>query len=235
MWHAALVHDAGHGSVRGRVRSVNVGMPLTVPHGASTLLTAISKSPVVGPVALSRLGLEGDGQADKRAHGGPERAAYAYRWEDYGWWMDRLGRGLEPGRLGENLTLEGLGDLPVHLGDRFRIGGALVEATSPRIPCVKLGVRMGDPDFPRRFREAGRSGFYLRVIEEGVIGAGDAWERVQHRPEMPDVEAMAALQHSGGHDLELLGQVVEAEPATEEWRDWARARLARRAAGTATA
>jgi MOSC domain-containing protein YiiM len=233
MWQALSVAEAD--PAEGRLRSVNVGMPLTVPHGAATLHTAIFKSPVDGPVALRALGLDGDDQADRRAHGGPNRAAYAYRWEDYRWWMDHLGRDLVPGRLGENLTLEGLGDLPVHLGDRFRIGSALVEATSPRIPCVKLGMRMDDPDFPRRFREAGRSGFYLRVIEEGAIGAGDAWERTLHRPDMPDIEAMAGLQNSGGHDLELLRRVAQAEPATDEWRDWARTRLARRAAGTASA
>jgi MOSC domain-containing protein YiiM len=212
------------------VRSVNVGMPRTVPHGAGTLHTAIFKAPVDGPVALRRQGLGGDRQADRRAHGGPDRAAYVYRWEDYLWWMEELGRALEPGELGENLTVEGLDGAPVHAGDRFRIGGALVEATSPRIPCVKLGMRMGDDAFPARFRAARRSGFYVRVIEEGPVAAGDAWERTVHRPEMPDVERMAALQHAADRDPGDLRRIVAADAVTEEWRRWARTRLDRMAA-----
>ena len=224
------MEDVADGSVRGRVRSVNVGMPRTVPHRASSLYTAIFKAPVDGPVSLRRQGLGGDRQADRRAHGGPNRAAYVYRWEDYLWWMAELGRELEPGRLGENLTVEGLDGAPVHAGDRFRIGGALVEATSPRIPCVKLGVRMGDDGFPSRFRTAGRSGFYVRVIEEGPVAAGDALERTVHRPDMPDVEAMAAVQHGGAGDATALRRIAEAEPVPEEWRAWARTRLDRLAA-----
>jgi MOSC domain-containing protein YiiM len=212
------------------VRSVNVGMPRTLPHRASSLYTAIFKTPVEGPVALRRQGLGGDRQADRRAHGGPNRAAYLYRWEDYLWWMEELGRALDPGELGENLTVEGLGGAPVHAGDRFRIGGALVEATSPRIPCVKLGLRMGDDGFPARFRAAGRSGFYVRVIEEGPVAAGDALERTLQRPDMPDVERMAALQHGGGRDPAGLRRITEADPVPEEWRRWARTRLDRMAA-----
>jgi MOSC domain-containing protein YiiM len=224
------VGDSANGSVRGRVRSVNVGMPRTVPHRASSLHTAIFKAPVDGPVPLRRQGLGGDRQADRRAHGGPNRAAYVYRWEDYLWWMDELGCALEAGRLGENLTVEGLDGSPVHAGDRFRIGGALVEATSPRIPCVKLGLRMGDEGFPSRFRKAGRSGFYVRVIEEGPVAAGDAVARTVHRPDMPEVEAMAALQHAGGRDAEELRRLAGAEPVPQEWREWARTRLDRLAA-----
>jgi MOSC domain-containing protein YiiM len=211
----------------GRVMSVNIGTPIEVPHRGRMVSTGIFKSPVAGPLALRTLGLEGDGQADLRAHGGPDRAAYVYRWEDYEWWMEALGHRLAPGELGENLTVEGLGGLDIHVGDRFRLGEALIEASSPRVPCFKLGIRMGDASFPARFRAAGRSGFYARVIEEGRVAPGDGVERVVHRSDLPLVEDLAALMAAGGGDLAALRRAVAAPPLPEGWRSWCRERIAR--------
>lgn len=225
----------GAQAARGRVRSVNVGMPVTVPTGAGPVRTGIFKGPVTGPVALRPHGLAGDGQADLRVHGGPDRAAYIYRWEDYLWWMSELGHRLAPGELGENLTVEGLGEVEVRLGDRFRIGEALVESTSPRVPCHKLALRMGDPAFPDRFRRAGRSGFYVRVIEEGAVAAGDPVERTVRRDDLPALEDVAALQHPGARDLAALRRVAAAGPLSASWRSWVATRIARLEAGERTA
>ena len=123
---------------------------------------------MAGRVLARRLSLEGDWQADLRSHGGLNKAVYAYPLEHYARWSEELGRdNLRPGQFGENLTVEGLTEDAARLGDVFRVGGALLQVTQPRYPCFKLGIKMGDPLFPRRFLASGRTGFYLRVLEEG--------------------------------------------------------------------
>jgi MOSC domain-containing protein YiiM len=150
-----------------RLHSVNVAMPLDG--------TAIRKLPQAGPVEVRELGLQGDGVGSPKHHGGPDQAAYAYGLPDYAWWEAALGRALPPATFGENLTITGLESGGCSVGDRLRIGTALFEVTSPRIPCATLARRMDDPrGFIRRFREARRPGLYLRVLEEGIVTAGDA-------------------------------------------------------------
>jgi MOSC domain-containing protein YiiM len=152
--------------------------------------TAIFKEPVKGPVRVGLLGLEGDGQADLRVHGGVEKAVYAYPAEHYEAWSRELGRELMPGTFGENLTVTGLTEGVVRAGDRYRAGTAVLEVTQPRFPCFKLGIRMNDMLFLKRFLESGRSGFYLRVVEEGVVAAGDAFELVasdRRRPTIAEI------------------------------------------------
>ncbi|HWH14634.1 MAG TPA: MOSC domain-containing protein [Miltoncostaeaceae bacterium] len=192
-----------------QVLSVNVGGVRTIPNGTRTTRTGIFKEPADGRVPLGREGFTGDRQADRRVHGGPEMAAYLYSADDYRWWEDELGRPLPPGTFGENLTVTGLRDGEVHIGDRFRLGTALVEVTAPREPCFKLGLRMEDPRFVVRFRKAGRTGFYVRVLEEGDVGAGDPIERVErdaqgftvldaHRTMTGDRGDAAALRRAAG-------------------------------------
>lgn len=170
-----------------RVLSVNVGMPVTVPYRGQGVPTGIFKAPAEGPVLLRADGFEGDRQADLRVHGGPDKAAYVYSQSSYDWWMETLGHRLAPGEFGENLTVTELDDEAVHVGDTFRVGGALAVVTMPRVPCFKLGIRMGDPRFIRRFAEANRRGFYLRVLEEGPVAAGDPIARVAHAADGPRV------------------------------------------------
>lgn len=161
-----------------RVVSVNVAEPQQVASSRGAVLTSIFKQRVEGPVAVRRRNLAGDRQADLRAHGGADKAVYAYPVEHYGVWERELERSdFAYGQFGENLTTEGLLEDTVRIGDRFRIGSALLEVSQPRFPCFKLGIRMGDSGFVKGFLQSRRLGFYLRVIEEGAVCAGDAIER----------------------------------------------------------
>src|SRR3954469_15767090 len=158
------------------VESVNVGVPRPVGTRGHTVWTAIWKDPAEGRVPLRGVNLRGDDQADRSVHGGPDKAVYAYAAEDTEWWEAELGRALGPGAFGENLTVRGLGVSEAVIGERWAVGSTLLEVAQPRLPCFKLGIRMGDPRFLKRFTEAGRPGAYLRVVEEGDIGAGEPSE-----------------------------------------------------------
>jgi MOSC domain-containing protein YiiM len=171
-----------------RVVSVNVGLPRDVTFGRRRMRTAILKDPAAGAIPLRRLGFEGDGQADPRYHGGPDKAVYLYPLEHYAYWADVLSRkDLAPGAFGENLTTEGLLESAVRIGDVFEIGSARVRVTQPRTPCAKLGARFGSMTFVRTFAAAGRSGFYLSVVEEGMVEAGDAIVLVSTERDRPTV------------------------------------------------
>ena len=132
------------------------------------------KQPVSEPVEITALGLPGDAICDVENHGGVDQAIYLYGMVDYGWWSAELGADLAPGTFGENLTVSDLESMDYNIGDRFHIGTAIVEVTAPRIPCVTLAARMGDPTFVKRFRHAERPGLYCRVIQPGSVQAGDA-------------------------------------------------------------
>jgi MOSC domain-containing protein YiiM len=170
--------SAGRGAVTGRVESVNVGEPRPVEVNRHTVWTAIWKSPVEGRVALRGVNLRGDDQADRTVHGGPDKAVYAYAVEDTEWWEAQLGGPLGAGAFGENLTVRGLPVSEAVIGERWAVGSTVLEVAQPRLPCFKLGLRMGDPRFLKRFAAAARPGAYLRVIHEGDIGAGDRIEVV---------------------------------------------------------
>jgi MOSC domain-containing protein YiiM len=165
----------------GRVRSVNVGQVRTLEWLGRTVTSGIWKAPVAGRLAVRGVNLAGDDQADRRVHGGPDKAVYSYAWEDLVWWHTTQDTPLVPGLFGENLTLEGVAVTEAVIGEQWAIGSALFEVAQPRMPCWKLGMRMADPDFPDQFTEAGRPGAYLRILQEGEVGAGDA-VRVVHRP-----------------------------------------------------
>jgi len=158
---------------KGWVVSVNVGRPREVDWFGRTVSTAIYKEPVAGPILAADVNLAGDDQADRRVHGGPDKAIYSYSVEDYDWWAAELGHELAPGTFGENLTVRGVDLNAAAIGDRWRVGGALLEVAQPRQPCFKLGMRMGDAAFVDRFDAARRPGAYLRIVEPGLIAAGD--------------------------------------------------------------
>jgi MOSC domain-containing protein YiiM len=162
-----------------KLLSIQVGRPRTVTWRRRTVTTGIYKDPVQGRVMLRRHNLEGDEQADLRVHGGWDKAVYVYPSEHYAFWRTQLsGLYLPYGMFGENFTTEGLDESSIRIGDRFGIGDALVEVTQPRVPCYKLAVRFRRPDMPQRFHKSGRCGFYLAVLEEGEVGAGDVWNRM---------------------------------------------------------
>jgi MOSC domain-containing protein YiiM len=157
--------------------SVNVSRPRTIELEGRTITTGIFKEPVQGRVMLRALNLDGDGQADPRYHGGPDKAAYVYSFEHYERWKSELGRRELPcGSFGENFTVSGMLEDQVRIGDVYRIGEATAQVTDPRAPCFKLGLKMGSKDFPKLFLRSGRLGFYLRVLEEGEVGSGDSIE-----------------------------------------------------------
>ena len=157
----------------GQVISVNVAEPRTLTRRGREVPTGLWKRPVEGPVAVRELGLAGDLHADRRVHGGPDKAVYAYACEDTEWWEAELGRELGPGFFGENLTLRGVEVSGARVGERWEVGSALLEVSEPRHPCWKLATKVGEPRFVRRFEQAGRPGAYLRVLREGEVRAGD--------------------------------------------------------------
>jgi len=155
------------------VVSVNVGTPREIEVRGHTVRTSIWKHPVLGRVAVAGVNLAGDDQSDRRVHGGPDKAVYAYAVEDYEWWAAELSRPLAPAMFGENITTRAVDVTNARVGDHWSIGSAQFEVVQPRFPCYKLGIRMGDATFVERFEAAARPGAYLRIIGEGSIEAGD--------------------------------------------------------------
>jgi MOSC domain-containing protein YiiM len=202
-----------------RLLSLNVGMPRDVDRGGQKIATGIFKRPVEGRVALRATNLDGDGQADLSAHGGIHKAVYVYSDDHYAFWRRELGRDdLSHGQFGENFSVEGWTDDEVHIGDVFRVGTARLEVTQPRDPCFKLGLRMGDARFPKRFLASGRPGFYLRVLEEGEVGAGDAMERIRVGPEAMTVQEVSRLLHFERGDLARVERVLAVPALSPDWR-----------------
>lgn len=184
-----------------RLLSVNVGTPRAVDTGRRVVETAIWKFPVEGRVKARGANLEGDRQADLTVHGGPDKAVYAYAIEETRLWEEELGRELGPGAFGENLTTEGVDVSGALVGERWRVGTTLLEVVQPRLPCFKLGLKMEDPTFLRTFAQASRPGAYLRIVEEGELGAGDAIEidlagRPDHGVSVRLVSDAMLLDHS---------------------------------------
>lgn len=180
--------------------------------------TGIYKEPVQGAIRLTECGLEGDGQADLKNHGGPDKAVYVYTLENYRYWEWELGRDLPFGQFGENFTVTGMPDEAVHIGDIFRIGEVKVQVSQPRVPCFKLGIKMEDPAFVGRFHHSGRVGFYLRVLQQGVVTAGDAIELLEAYPAKLSIgEAMLAL-HRGPRQREIIDRALEIPALSDAWR-----------------
>jgi MOSC domain-containing protein YiiM len=163
--------------------SVNIGLRRTQPKGDQLETTGIYKIPADGPVEIRTLGIAGDFIGDTEDHGGPDQAIYVYGGRDYAWWAEQLARRLEPGTFGENLTISDLQSAERRVGDRLRIGTAVLEVTAPRIPCSTLARRMGDPMFVKKYARAERPGLYCRVIKEGTVRAGDQVEVGAAAPE----------------------------------------------------
>ena len=210
-------------AVRGIVESVNVGMPRLVEVNGDTVLTAIWKHPVAGRVALGGVDLDGDDQADRAVHGGPDKAVYAYAREDIQWWEGELGRALGQAPFGENLTVSGLPVSEAVIGEKWALGSVLLQVAQPRLPCFKLGLRMGDPRFLKRFAAAQRPGAYLRVLREGDIAAGEQIE-VTGRPAHGVTSALVSRALLG--ERWLLEPALAADVLPEGLRAWMQERIA---------
>jgi MOSC domain-containing protein YiiM len=213
------------------VVSVNVGLPREVLWHGTPITAGIWKEPVSGRVTVRRLNLDGDRQADLRVHGGADKAVYAYPSEYYELWSrERPELDLGPGTFGENLTTEGLLDTDVSVGDRFRIGTAELVVTEPRLPCFKLGLRMERDEFVTEFLERGLLGFYLTVLREGEVAAGDPIVKVARDPRAFGVTEIARLYTTGRDDVEGMRRAADLDVLPESWRDYFRKRLEARAA-----
>lgn len=208
---------------RGVLESVNVGRPRPISHRGREEMTSIWKSPVPGRVAVRGVNVVGDVQSNLSVHGGPDKAVYSYGCADFEWWAEELGRSLEPGAFGENLTVRGIAVSEAVVGERWRIGTVVLEVAQPRTPCFKLGIRMGDPRFVKRFARAHRPGAYLRIVQEGELAASDLVE-VIHRPGHGVTVADAARAQMG--DRAALARLPAAPELPERWREWAREQLA---------
>ncbi|HEV2846648.1 MAG TPA: MOSC domain-containing protein [Thermoanaerobaculia bacterium] len=211
-----------------KIVSVNVGLPRPVTWRGRRIMTGIFKEPVEGRIQVRKLNLDGDGQADLSVHGGVDKAVYAYPSEHYPFWERELElENLPWGSFGENLTAEGWWEDEVHIGDRFRIGTAELVVTQPRMPCFKLAMKFDRDDIVAAFLEAGRPGFYLAVLHEGEIGAGDAMERI-HEDEngvsVVDIVRLYLDRH-GESDRDLVERAARVEALPESWRGHLRKRL----------
>ena len=214
---ADLVRDEARTAAGAAVASVNVGAIRTVRLGPREVTTGIWKSPVAGRIRIRGVNLDGDDQADRAVHGGPDKAVYAYASEDLAWFAREIDRPLEPGTFGENVTTIGIDLARAVIGERWAVGTAVLEVTQPRIPCFKLGIRMGDPTFPRRFAEAARPGAYLGVVEEGRIGAGDPIQLISTPTHGVTIGLVERAYHA---DRSLVRRLFDAPELPESWRDW---------------
>ncbi|WP_208247446.1 MOSC and FAD-binding oxidoreductase domain-containing protein (plasmid) [Rhizobium sp. T1470] len=202
-----------------RLLSVNVGLPRDVEWQGRTVNTAIWKSPVDGPRMVRRLNIDGDGQADLAGHGDEHRAVFVYQIDSYRYWESHLGRSdFVCGQFGENFTVDGLPDAEVCIGDRYRIGGALFEVTQPRVTCYRLGIRMGVPEMAALLVAHGRPGFYLRVLEEGAVQAGDDVIQTASGKEGMTVSEINALLYKPGHPRDRLKRALAIPALSAGWR-----------------
>lgn len=202
-----------------RLLSVNVGLPRDVPWNGRTVRTGVWKSAVTGPRMVRRLNIDGDGQGDLAGHGGEQRAVLVYQLGSYHYWRERLGRDdLVHGHFGENFTVDGLPDDEVCIGDRYRVGEAVFEVTQPRVTCYRVGLRMGEPRMAALLVSHRRPGFYLRVVTEGTVEAGQEIVKVASGPEGMTVAEIDALLYLPGHPREDLVRALRIPALSPGWR-----------------
>src|SRR5215472_9684789 len=200
--------------------SVNVGMPKNVPwQGGKTVFTGAWKHPVQGPAMARRLNIDGDGQGDLKGHGGEQRAVLVYQIQSHRHWAQHFGRDdLTYGQFGENLTIDGLPDDEVCIGDRYRIGEAEFEVTQPRVTCYRVGMRLGEPELPALMVSHHRPGFYMRVLTEGRIKAGDPIVKTRTGPEALSVADTDALLYLPDRDPAKLRRALEIAALSPGWQ-----------------
>lgn len=209
-----------------KVLSVTVGRPQGVEWRGEMVHTAFHKAPVLGRVVVTRLNVNGDQQADLSVHGGPEKAVYVYPSEHYALWRQELpDADLEWGAFGENLTTEGLLESTVRIGDQLRIGTTELVVTQPRMPCYKLGIRFQRADMVKRFLRSGRTGFYLAVVKEGTLSAGDTVAREPAAEHAITVADVVTLYTADADSRELLERALMTVALPQGWRDHFQRRL----------
>ena len=214
-----------------KVLSLNVGLPRHIVYKGETIGTGIFKQPVNGPVALRTLNLDGDRQADLTVHGGPYKAVYGYPSEHYDYWRKELpGVDLPPGVFGENFTTEGMHEADLHVGDRLKLGSAILMVRQPRMPCYKLAAKFQRDDMLERFLSSGRSGFYFSVEQEGTVAAGDTFTFLSRNPVGITIAQMNTLFATDRYSRPLLEKAIATEALPESWRDYFAERMVRASA-----
>lgn len=202
-----------------RLLSVNVGLPREITWRGQSIITAIWKEPVHGKRPVRRLNIDGDAQGDLAGHGGEHRAVFVYQFDSYRFWQDKLRRAdFTFGQFGENFTVEGLLDTEVCIGDQYRIGGALFEVTQPRVTCYRVGIRMDEPRMAALLVADGRPGFYLRVLQEGEVEAGEEIVKVRAGPEGMSVAGVSKLLYLPGHLRQDLERALRIPALSAGWR-----------------
>jgi MOSC domain-containing protein YiiM len=202
-----------------KLLSLQIGLPQRVTTDGKERFTAFAKQPVAGPVRLTRTGLVGDGVGDPKVHGGPDKAVCCYPSEHYPAWARELGMTLGPAAFGENFTTVGLTEETVHIGDRFRVGTAVVEVSQPRQPCATLAAMRGRKGFVKEVRDSGRTGFYLRVVEEGEVAAGDAVTRIAADPAAISIAAANRIHRNRRHDPARVRRLLAVPALSAAWSD----------------
>lgn len=204
-----------------KIVSVNVGLPRVVQWQGESVSTGIFKYPIKGRVALRKLNLDGDRQADLTVHGGPYKAVYGYPVEHYSYWKTQLPSVDFPvGAFGENFTIEGLNEQTLNIGDQYSVGTSLLMVTQPRMPCYKLIVKFGRADMAKRFHVSRLSGFYFSVLEEGEVGAGDKLKLVKRDEHNVSISNINELYYSKRTDPEKLRRAIEVEALPESWKGY---------------
>ncbi len=209
-----------------KLLSLNVGLPRLATYRTQTVSTGIYKEPVTGSVQLRTLNLDGDRQADLAVHGGPNKAVYGYPSEHYEFWRQELpGTQMPWGMFGENFTTEGLFETDLHIGDRLKIGGAVLVVRQPRIPCYKLGVKFRRDDIIARFLRSERSGFYFSVEQEGTVTAGDSFEFLSRDESGSTITEMNRVYALDMYNVELLNKALATPALPEDWKEFLKKRL----------
>jgi MOSC domain-containing protein YiiM len=212
-----------------QIVSLNTGLPREVTWHGTVVTTGIFKQPVEGRVALRKLNLDGDRQADLTVHGGEFKAVYCYPLEHYDYWKRELpGRDLPMAIFGENFTIDGLLENSVYLGDRFSVGSAEVVVTQPRLPCYKLGIRFQSDEMVKRFLASGRTGFYVAVTREGEVGAGDTIEALARDANAVPVSEITRLYIAKRYepaDVTSVRRALRVAALPESWKAYFRDRL----------
>ncbi|WP_078428351.1 MOSC domain-containing protein [Alkalihalobacterium alkalinitrilicum] len=198
--------------------SIQIGKPKTIEHNGKELNTGIYKTQVEGPVFIGKLNVEGDGQADKENHGGRDKAVCVYPYEHYDYWQNVLNREMSNGAFGENLTVKGMLETDVCIGDTYRVGDVVVQVSQPRQPCYKLAKRNEVDDLVVRVQDTGYSGYYFRVLEEGFVDKNDAIELIERHPNEVSVAFANTIMFKEKGNIDGIKTILAVDELSDSWR-----------------
>jgi len=211
--------------VLGKLLSLNIALPVAVMHGSKEIATGIFKKPSDLPLYLGRMGLDGDGQADLIYHGGEDKAVCVYSSVHFPFWSDEWKEEVAPGAFGENFTVSHITEQELCIGDILHVGGAIVQVSQPRQPCFKLGLKHNKPQLPLRVQQTGRTGFYLRVLQEGMVGQGDELLLASRHPKGITLAEANRIMHTDKKDAAGMRKLLALEELSGSWRETIGTRL----------